>query len=157
MSDQPTSSRSKSVGQISTIASQTLLRTNDTQSAASTNNLLHEPENPAHLVTLWVGKSHRPFELAFNQLIAASPYFRKALAEQQGHEGSFRSPESDTFPEIDESAMEIFSQWLSRGAKLSGPHDFHSLHHYIALYVLAHKFEIEVLQNEGELRPVICW
>jgi hypothetical protein len=155
VADQPTASRSKSVGQISTIVNQNLLVRANTQSATS-NSLLHEPEYPARSVTLCVGKSHRPFELASNQLMTVSPYFRKALAEQQGHKGSFRSPEADTFSDIEESAMILFSQWLGRGTKLTGPHDFRSLHHYIALFVLAHKFEIEVLQNEGKLRYFIC-
>lgn len=38
---------------------------------------------------------------------------------------------------------------MSHG-KLAGPHDFHSLQHYLALYVLARKLEIEGLQNQSE-------
>jgi hypothetical protein len=156
MSDQPTGSRSKSVSHMSTIANQALLGRDGVQSAKPSNNLLREPETSTRSVTLSAGKSHRRFKFASNQLVAVSPYFRRALAEQQGHEGSTQIPGSDTFPEIDETAMELFSKWINRGVKLPGPHDFHSLHHYVALYVSAHKFEVEVLQNEGEMSSAIC-
>lgn len=43
-----------------------------------------------------------------------------------------------------------FQHWLMSHGKLHGPHDFHSLQHYLALYVLARKLEIEGLQNQSE-------
>lgn len=38
---------------------------------------------------------------------------------------------------------------MSHG-KLHGPHDFHSLGHYLNLYAIANKLEIEGLQNQSE-------
>lgn len=37
---------------------------------------------------------------------------------------------------------------MSHG-NLHGPHDFHSLHHYLNLYMIARKLEIEGLQNQS--------
>jgi hypothetical protein len=45
--------------------------------------------------------------------------------------------------------MALFKHWLEHDHKLAGPHDFHSLQHYLSLYVLARKFEIEDLENQG--------
>lgn len=42
-----------------------------------------------------------------------------------------------------------FQQWIQTHGKLHGPHDFHSLQHYLSLYVLARKLEIEGLQNQS--------
>jgi hypothetical protein len=44
------------------------------------------------------------------------------------------------FPDLDEFAMGLFIRYLY-GATLTGPTDFHTLHHYMALYVLALKFQ----------------
>ena len=38
--------------------------------------------------------------------------------------------------------------WLHNEHRLHGPNDFHSLQHYLSLYVLARKFEIESLENQ---------
>jgi hypothetical protein len=43
--------------------------------------------------------------------------------------------------------MSLFNRWLY-GAKLSGPTDFHTMQHYLCLYVLADRFQIEKLENE---------
>jgi hypothetical protein len=141
---------------MSVVTNKQLLARKDSTSveAVPSDKLLRKPETPSRIVTLYVGKSNKAFDFASTQLAAISPYFCKGLAEQQGHDGMLRSPESETFPDLDELAMALFSQWLANGPKLAGPDDFHSLHHYLGLYVLARKFEIEVLQNDGQ--PLSC-
>jgi hypothetical protein len=49
------------------------------------------------------------------------------------------------------AGMGLFQHWLMSGGKLHGPHDFHSFAHYLSLYVLAKKFQIETLENQGML------
>lgn len=76
-----------------------------------------------------------------------SPYFQKLLSE---------TPEpmagQTTFEDADETAMAMFAAWL-HGNRLHGPKDFHSTGHYLALWVLARKFECERLENEGVFTP----
>jgi hypothetical protein len=48
---------------------------------------------------------------------------------------------------MDEFACALLVRWLY-GAALPGPSGFHSMQHYLALYVLALQFRIERLQNE---------
>jgi hypothetical protein len=52
--------------------------------------------------------------------------------------------------------MALFKQWLEHDHQLAGPHDFHSLQHYLSLYVLARKFEIEHLENQGTCIRLFC-
>lgn len=52
------------------------------------------------------------------------------------------------FPDLNEFAFALFERWIC-GGELHGPHDFHSMHHYLGLYVLAGLFEIESLQNHA--------
>lgn len=51
------------------------------------------------------------------------------------------------FPKLNEFAFVLFNRWLY-GAQLSGPSDFRTMQHYLGLYVLAIRFQIEKLQNE---------
>ena len=53
------------------------------------------------------------------------------------------------FDDLDEFSMTLFEHWLAAEKPLAGPHDFHSLAHYLSLYVLATKFQIESLENTG--------
>ncbi|GAB7358864.1 hypothetical protein MBLNU230_g4087t1 [Neophaeotheca triangularis] len=55
--------------------------------------------------------------------------------------------EKTTFSDLDEFGFTLFVKWLYGGG-LHGPNDFHSTGHYICLYVIAYRFESEVLQNE---------
>jgi hypothetical protein len=48
---------------------------------------------------------------------------------------------------MNEFACALFVRWLY-GAALPGPSGFHSMQHYLALYVLALQFRIEKLQNQ---------
>jgi len=52
------------------------------------------------------------------------------------------------FPALDPFAFALFVRWLEHpAARLAGPHDFHSMHHYIGLYVIGVLFGIRGLQN----------
>ncbi|SMR41642.1 unnamed protein product [Zymoseptoria tritici ST99CH_1A5] len=81
-------------------------------------------------------------------LAKKSRYFKRMIAETEGHDGSLGTPEQETYEDIDEISMALFKHWLEHDHQLAGPHDFHSLQHYLSLYVLARKFEIEQLENQ---------
>lgn len=111
--------------------------------------LLAKPETRKGTVSLYAGVSHRQFEFDREQLSNASPYLKRLLAETEGHDGSLGTPEQETYQDLDEFAMALFQHWLHSDGRLAGPYDFHSLHHYLGLYVLARKFEVEALENQG--------
>ena len=98
---------------------------------------------------IYVGKNKKSFHVHTAALTEKSPYFKKLLAEDSGHAGKAPSVEQTSFEDIDEFAMSLFMHWISDHGHLNGPHDFHSLAHYLGLYVLAKKFEIEGLENQG--------
>ena len=50
------------------------------------------------------------------------------------------------FPDLDEFAFALFVRWLY-GGTLHGPTDFHSMNHYVCLYCLANRFQVEELKN----------
>lgn len=83
-----------------------------------------------------VGKDHKPFHVPTSLLKEKSPYFRDAKTTET------------SFDDLDEFSMALFMHWLESDGKLYGPHDFHSLAHYLSLYVLAKKFRIEGLENQ---------
>ena len=120
------------------------------------------PDHPDHLkvsdpasdrTTIYVGTDKKAFHIHTAELKQGSPYFKKLLAEDTGHNGKVLADEQTTFEDLDEPGMGLFMHWLQTGGKLNGPHDFHSLAHYLSLYVLALKFEIEGLQNQGKSPP----
>lgn len=49
------------------------------------------------------------------------------------------------------AAGALYKHWTEDHESLGGPHDFHSLQHYLDLYVLAKKNDNEELQNKGAL------
>lgn len=110
---------------------------------------LHRPDARKHTVSLYAGKNHKQTDFNTAQLAANSPYFKNMLAEDEGHDGSLGSPDQKTFEDADEFSMALMKRWLEDGHKLSGPYDFHSLQHYLGLYVLARKFQMEPLENQG--------
>lgn len=120
------------------------------------------PDHPDHLkvsdpasdrTTIYVGSDKKAFHIHTAELKQKSPYFKKLLAEDTGHNGKVLSDEQTTFEDLDEPGMGLFMHWLQTGGKLNGPHDFHILAHYLSLYVLALRFEIEGLQNQGKSPP----
>lgn len=50
------------------------------------------------------------------------------------------------FPDLDEYALALFVRWIYGGG-LHGPQDFHSLQHYLCLYVIGARFQVESLRN----------
>jgi len=98
---------------------------------------------------MYAGKSRKAFSTHKHQLTSKSPYFKRWLAD--GH-----MPEQSelTFEDLDEYAAALFVRWLY-GGELHGPQDFHSFQHYLSLYVLAQRFEVEALSNNGEFNPAI--
>lgn len=83
-----------------------------------------------------VGKDKKAFHVPASLLKEKSPFFRDAKIE------------NTSFDDLDEFSMALFMHWLESDGKLFGPHDFHSLAHYLSLYVLAKKFRIESLENQ---------
>lgn len=110
---------------------------------------LKASEPQSAVTTIYIGHDKKACHIDTAQLKDKSPYFRKLLAEDTGHAGKIASSEHTTFPDLDEFGCQLFTRWLTDGHKLYGPHDFHSFAHYLSLYVLANKFEIEALQNQG--------
>jgi len=92
------------------------------------------------MTTLLAGQSGKAFTVHSDLLCQRSPYFREKL------DGKKKASDTISYPEFDEFAIALFVRWLY-GAKLTGPSDFHSMQHYIALYVLAETFRIEKLKN----------
>lgn len=116
---------------------------------ASHDQHLHKPDARKNTVSLYAGNNHKKTDFNTAQLAANSPYFKKMLAEDEGHDGSLGSAEPETFEDADEFSMALMKHWLENNHKLPGPHDFHSLQHYLGLYVLAKKFQMEPLENQG--------
>lgn len=108
-----------------------------------------QPE-PA-VTEIHVGKDKKAFHVPTATLKEKSPYFKKMLAEETGHDGKTTPAKHTSFDDLDEFSMALFVHWLEFNGKLNGPSDFHSLAHYLGLYVLAKKFQIESLENEGML------
>lgn len=103
--------------------------------------------------TFYVGKDRKPFHLPTAALKEQSPYLRKLLSQDPNAvqtAGSLATGEQTVFDEFDEFGTRLFMHWINSHGNLHGPHDFHSLAHYLSLYVMARKFEIEPLENQGE-------
>lgn len=52
-----------------------------------------------------------------------------------------------TFDGFNEFAFALFVHWLYSG-KLQGPHDFHSVQHYLCLYAMGQEWDVETLCND---------
>lgn len=110
-------------------------------------NLIHYSVNdiPSASVTqIRAGQTNKTFNVHTDLLTSRSSYFVE-LFERTSPDGP---PPSDlAFPELDEFAFALFVRWLY-GAFLAGPSDFHTMQHYLCLYILASRFRIERLKNE---------
>ncbi|KAF1354998.1 hypothetical protein BDV97DRAFT_395393 [Delphinella strobiligena] len=91
--------------------------------------------------TFFAGPSQKPFKAHNHLLLHKVPYFRKLLSSKTPP-----TKEQLTFANLDEFGAAIFVRWLY-GGKLHGPTDFHSMHHYLGLYVLAFTWDVEDLCN----------
>lgn len=99
-----------------------------------------------------IGQSQKNFWLHSVILADRSPHFKAFLVPimRQYHETGQAVGEYDgdfSYPNFDELSFALFVSWC-RGAKLDGPKDFHSLNHYVCLYLIAEAFQIEYLQNK---------
>lgn len=112
----------------------------------------NHPGSQTHsaVTEIYVGKDKKAFHVPTATLKEKSPYFKKMLAEETGHDGKPLAPKANSFDDLNEFSMALFMHWLEFDGKLNGPSDFHSLAHYLSLYVLAKKFQIESLENQGE-------
>jgi hypothetical protein len=109
------------------------------------------------MTTILAGESRKPFKILTDLLTSRSPYFRELFGSSTRRGSIINTPTSMkmpnasdvtlAFPELNEFAFSLYNLWLY-GAKLSGPSDFHTLQHYLALYVMASRFQIEKLENE---------
>lgn len=104
--------------------------------------MLSEAELPRS--TFFAGASRKPFVAHNHLLVEKVPYFRKLLSSKS-------APTRDqlTFDDFDEYAAALFIRWLYVGV-LHGPTEFHSMHNYLCLYVLAFTWDIEALCNHSE-------
>ncbi|EOD43137.1 putative btb poz-like protein [Neofusicoccum parvum UCRNP2] len=95
------------------------------------------------ITELLAGQTGKAFKIHTDLLKSRSPYFAGLLSQPT------TTPVSHTlaFPDLDEFAMALFVRWLY-GASLHGPTDFHSMQHYLCLYILATRFGCERLKNE---------
>lgn len=149
-SDLATSPHAVSGQQLSLVPPQPTLATMQARDKIDPGDrTLHQPDIHKGLVDLYAGRSHRQFTFPVHRLLEASPYFTKLLAENEGHDGSQGVPEQETYEDVDEFVMALFHRWLEDGGRLAGPSDFHSTQHYLGLYILARKFGIEKLENQG--------
>ncbi|KAK4539453.1 hypothetical protein LTR36_010930 [Oleoguttula mirabilis] len=92
--------------------------------------------------TLYAGQAHRSFVFETKALKAQLPFFKKMLAETPEP-----MVEQTTFEDADEASMALLQMWVKGAKALRGPNDFHSIGHYLGLYVLGRRFESEPLQN----------
>jgi BTB/POZ domain len=102
----------------------------------------------AGMATLLAGQTGKPFVVHTDLLTSRSPYFQALLGDSNANANNkiVQRQQTIAYPDLDEFAFALFVRWLY-GALLTGPTDFHSMHHYIGLYILAHRFRIERLQN----------
>lgn len=101
-------------------------------------------------MAIFFGKSEPKHHINVPKTLIAekSPYMKHIIDSARGGDVSY---DKTTFDEFDEFGLGLLQHWLMSHGKLAGPHDFHSLAHYLSLYTVARKLEIEGLQNQGEL------
>lgn len=92
----------------------------------------------------------KPFRITTELLVTKCPYFaalqRPEVITASNHTPPSRLSGPFFFPDLDEFAFALFTRWIYDG-QLHGPRDFHTTNHYVALYVLASKFRVEMLKN----------
>jgi hypothetical protein len=91
---------------------------------------------------LHAGVTHKPFTVPNYLLTSKVPFFNKLLSATPS-----ATPEQLTFDDVDEFAFALFVRWLY-GGRLQGPTNFHSVQHYLCLYVMGQRWEVEALCND---------
>ncbi|KAI9716961.1 MAG: hypothetical protein M1828_007475 [Chrysothrix sp. TS-e1954] len=122
-------------------------------------NAVTPSASPSHATTeIRAGLVQKAFYIRTDLLISKSPYFASLQNPAGGKSTSSSSISSLPsiassrlggpffYPDLDEFAFALFVSWIHR-RPLHGPTDFHSTNHYLCLYVLARRFQIEELQN----------
>jgi hypothetical protein len=96
------------------------------------------------VTVLRAGVTHKKFPVPTHLLTGKVPFFKKLLSTTP-------SPTEDqlTFDDFDEFSFALLSRWL-HGGKLQGPYDFHSVQHYLGLYVIGQTWDIEALCNDSK-------
>jgi len=98
----------------------------------------------ASVTQVRAGQTNKSFNVHTELLTSRSLYFAELFQRTAPEEPS---PLELTFPDVDEFAFALFVRWLY-GAFLAGPSNFNGMQHYLCLYVLASRFNIERLKNE---------
>lgn len=97
-----------------------------------------------------IGATSKVFDIHTDLLVSKSPFFATMgkpdilTTTNMTTNPQLRGP--FTYEQLDEFAFTLFVRWMYDG-KLQGPTDFHSLHHYLGLYIIATDFQIEALKN----------
>ena len=112
----------------------------------SVNRLQNKP-----VTEIRAGEVQKSFKIHTDLLVAKSPYFAdmqkpEVTTTTNLQKTNGRLPGPLSFPKLDEFAFAVFVRWIY-GGHLHGPDDFHSMNHYLGLYVLAQEFQIEELEN----------
>ncbi|KAI5274410.1 hypothetical protein E4T47_02530 [Aureobasidium subglaciale] len=91
---------------------------------------------------LRAGVTHKAFTVPNSLLTAKVPFFDKLLSTTPSP-----TAEQLTFDDLNEFAFALFVRWLY-GGQLHGPNDFHSVQHYLCLYVMGQRWDVEALSND---------
>lgn len=105
------------------------------------NRLAHKP-----LTEIRAGYVQKPFYIHTQLLMEKSTFFAEMKSTAENPQPPHRLSGPFFYPDLDEFAFAHFVRWIY-GGELHGPHDFHSMNHYVCLYVLSKRFQIEKLQN----------
>ena len=97
----------------------------------------------ASVTELRAGPTNKEFFIHTDLLTSYSPYFRSLLDSKP----TDAKHAAISFPDLDEFGFALFVRWLY-GAMLNGPSNYHTMQHYLDLYILALRFKIERLCNE---------
>jgi hypothetical protein len=122
------------------------------KSCRDTSSAHHDlTRNPHTSKTLIIGSSRKPTEFPTSVLTTASPHFARLFATDP-------AVDNLVFIDVDDFAFKIWMRWVYTGelGTLSGAgaEDFHALTHYVGVYCLATKWEMERLGNEGRCLPL---
>jgi len=97
--------------------------------------------------TFLIGASRQPQQVSTHLLMAKSPYFARLFAGKP-------SADNLPYPDVDDFAFKIWQRWLNTGKMGNltgtGAEDFHALTHFLGVYCLAVRWEMEALQNQSK-------
>lgn len=102
-----------------------------------------------------IGNSAKKFTIQTDTLLAKVPSFVKEVKPEIMTTSNSLTAKNDNdnlrgpfvYKDFEEFSFQLFVGWIE-GEALRGPTDFHTLHHYLGLYAIAHKFQLEGLKNQ---------